>query len=355
VTDDLEEALPVIDTLKKQFLDGAGKYPQMGHYLVEWKGGAISRDNPPVSLLPLGDKSTDDAKCNDRIQGPLEELTEERRRLLEGSLPEEWTRLNMPADEEWFFCFRVCHRKGKRQFEALARSAWSLLYELPITIPIPENLKSTIEKYHPKVVHPRPDWGDDAFSWLQLVHWLGVAKAHRMLKFSLATWCGDRVFLGTQDEFKALQHGSSLDDRIKLPFDRIISSSNDIFMNSYLALNWFKSQILANRPPKDAVHALRLPESAPTGNSESAPTRVSLARPARKRTKPGEAALRLDAALDSLIQGGEWGKTNGEICERAEIAKSSFYLLAKAEPIKNKLAVYGRKSRGRGPAKAGDV
>jgi hypothetical protein len=81
----------------------------------------------------------------------------------------------------------------------------------------------------------------------------------------------------------------------------------------------------------------------------------SLGSTPRKRTRRGDAKLLLDATLDSLMQSGEWGKTDGEIAVRATIARSSFYRLVKSEPIASTLARYQRESRGRGPSKASEL
>jgi hypothetical protein len=62
----------------------------------------------------------------------------------------------------------------------------------------------------------------------------------------------------------------------------------------------------------------------------------------------------LDATLDSLIETGDWEKTQSEIIERAGISRDSFYRLIDDpegdDAIKRKLAYYRRESHGREPA-----
>jgi hypothetical protein len=79
------------------------------------------------------------------------------------------------------------------------------------------------------------------------------------------------------------------------------------------------------------------------------------ARP-RKKTAKGDAALLLDATLDSLSKNGLWGKTDVQIFDQAGISRDSFYRLKRDnDSIKKKLAQYRAWSRGRGPVRPGDV
>jgi hypothetical protein len=99
--------------------------------------------------------------------------------------------------------------------------------------------------------------------------------------------------------------------------------------------------------------------AGPTLTGDPAPALEGTAATVRKRSKPGDARLKLDAALDSLIAKKEWGKTQKKIAHAARISRSQFYELTNAKTgdaeILRKLKEYQRESRGRGPARVADL
>jgi hypothetical protein len=96
----------------------------------------------------------------------------------------------------------------------------------------------------------------------------------------------------------------------------------------------------------------------PTDACESTVSELPEA-PKRRRRNKGDALKLLDAALDSLIARGDWGKTDCEISDLAGISRSTFYRVAgkkgRNEDIKSKLRRYRQRSRGRGPARADEL
>jgi len=77
---------------------------------------------------------------------------------------------------------------------------------------------------------------------------------------------------------------------------------------------------------------------------------------AKRRREKGTAPLLLAAAIESLMERGDWGKSDEEICYLAAISRSTFYLLLKEnQDIKKAISLYRKASRGRGPVRHGDL
>jgi hypothetical protein len=92
------------------------------------------------------------------------------------------------------------------------------------------------------------------------------------------------------------------------------------------------------------------PIVAPTVSQPATKTR-----PRRLRNR-GDATELLVAALDSLIEKREWGKTHEEICNRATISRSRFYELIKSNrSIERRMSDYKRESNRYTPVKRDDL
>jgi hypothetical protein len=76
----------------------------------------------------------------------------------------------------------------------------------------------------------------------------------------------------------------------------------------------------------------------------------------RKRLKPGDAALKICAALNSLAAQGKWNVLEDEIIERARVARSTYFRVKRLdEDVKEAMELYLDRRLGRGPVHARDV
>jgi hypothetical protein len=108
-------------------------------------------------------------------------------------------------------------------------------------------------------------------------------------------------------------------------------------------------------PAGRSDHAMPPSPAETTGRTEHTQGNEILA-PRRKRRRKGEAKLLLASALESLVDKGQWGKTNTEIIDLAGISGDSFYRLIKEDDgIKRMMEQYGRESLGRGPVRADEL
>jgi hypothetical protein len=244
--------LGMIAPLKRQFEAGASRFPLIHHRLIETTGEAFGRGDPPSPYWGLR-KPTHEAEwfgCA-FLQAPYDGL------VVYDGLPDldpqrwvGWSRLMVPSVRSWSFRFKIASGGGLDEFEVVARHAWNLVSEMPIAIPIPEHLRRMLAEFFPTRTRVLPDWGNGAQNWLHLVHWIGQTRSHPILKMKPVSWVGNGTFPADEEELKTLVRIQPPDSpllKIKVPVDCLYTESENAFMDSVWALNWFEGQIKSQR------------------------------------------------------------------------------------------------------------
>jgi hypothetical protein len=88
------------------------------------------------------------------------------------------------------------------------------------------------------------------------------------------------------------------------------------------------------------------------------PEGSTLAKPATKkrRHRPGEAALKVRAALEALIAKEQWGVEESKIISLARVSKSTYYHVINKDKAARRLRdMFEREGRGRGPAHVSEI
>jgi hypothetical protein len=107
------------------------------------------------------------------------------------------------------------------------------------------------------------------------------------------------------------------------------------------------------RRAEDITHSF--PASRDKGRRRRKPAGKADPDSPRKRLKPGEAALKIRAALDSLAAETKWNVAEWEIIGRAKVAKSTYYRLKRCDDeVKQAMEFYHDRRLGRGPLHAKD-
>ncbi|WP_148594222.1 hypothetical protein [Aquisphaera giovannonii] len=75
-----------------------------------------------------------------------------------------------------------------------------------------------------------------------------------------------------------------------------------------------------------------------------------------RRLKPGEAAMKIIAALDSLAQAGEWNVAEAAIIHRAGVKRSTYYkCLNRDDAVQKAMERYHDRRLGSGPVRSRDI
>ena len=97
--------------------------------------------------------------------------------------------------------------------------------------------------------------------------------------------------------------------------------------------------------------------SSPESGSQATPqSKPSLGQTKRMRLKPGDASIKIIAALDSLADRGEWKVSEKQIYTLAHVSRSTYYDVLNRDPeVQRAMKAYHAQRLGRGPLHANDV
>jgi hypothetical protein len=131
-----------------------------------------------------------------------------------------------------------------------------------------------------------------------------------------------------------------------------LETQEGVILTRGQAQRWFPEHGRADDLPDDLREVAIVPPTL--GDRKPAAKRGTKA-PA-KRLKPGEAAFKIRAALESLASEEKWNVAEEEIIERAGVPKSTYYRVRRLDDgVKAAMERYHDRRRGRGPLHAKDL
>jgi len=263
--------LKALATLRAQFEERATRYAKFSYRLIEYAGDSKVAFSFPPGRSPNDFFKQEALGAEYTIKFANPEL----------ECPSTVQVYLFPMNEGWVGEF---YSSGdvKEPFEAfstLAHDVCSLLLEIPVGIPAPDDVSSRIAEQFPLAVSVLPSWRTDPYKFAHAVNWIARKRVHPILKLKLYTWLDDMTFPGDPDEFRRMSEVCSSSDhifspairRLSQPPVRLFSDIPDIFLASVWAIDWIQSRLEAHPDaqsgptpepepdpmprPRDAAHA----------------------------------------------------------------------------------------------------